>query len=420
MPTPQMVPAIPPIPYNLMFMFLIVVLGSTLSTCGVAYTIVKSESKLDKLAVPMTKSQVIDEIGRPDRVLRDDGRLLVWEYSLTARKQWLYELGLCPISMWIGGCLIYPFTNIAMEHQREYPYHLVLVHEELCAWGTPAAILQRRRACTNSGMPKGAQGAGMGSPEPTVSGNGPIDRGNIDRYRTMAMMLFEDAVGAPGSGSRVAGIVTTLMLDLDVHMVERAKLDEVLKEQVIQLTHADDANVLKVGRLAGAQAIIVGEVQQWERQESKRTHSVSLSLRMIDVETGLLLFSSEGHLMDSTSDDPESSARLIVHRILARFGAKTGLLGSGQIGVNWELMEERGARFYLVRDMRSGLPAEKAGLKVGDRIVACNGVSLSRVQTEREAKRLCQVGAGETLQLEFRRADTSMAVAVMAAQRPGL
>ena len=109
-------------------------LPALLAGCGVAYTIVKSESKFDKLSVPMTKAQVVEEIGGPDRVLRDDGRMLVWEYSLTARRQWLYELGLCPVSIWIG-CIIYPFTNIAMEHQREYPHHVVLVNDELCAWG---------------------------------------------------------------------------------------------------------------------------------------------------------------------------------------------------------------------------------------------------------------------------------------------
>lgn len=395
-------------------------LAAGFSGCGVAYTIVKSESKLDTLAVPMTKAQVVDEIGRPDRVLRDDGRMLVWEYSLTARKQWLYELGLCPISIWIGGCIIYPFTNIASEHQREYPYHVVLVNEELCAWGTPAAILQRRRVCAATGVPAGPSQAGTGRPEPIVSGNGPINRESIDRYRTMAVMLFEDAAGSPGSGSRVAGIVTTLLLDLDVHMVERAKLDEVLKEQVIQLTHADDANVLKVGKLVGAQAIIVGEVQQWERHAQERMHSVSLALRMIDVETGLLLYSGEGHLTDPTTDDPESSARLIAHRVLARFGSQTGLLGSGRIGVNWELLDDKGAHFYMVRELRSGLPAEKAGLKVGDRIVACNGASLSAVATERDAKRLCQVEAGETLQLEIRRSDSLMSVVVTADKRPGL
>jgi hypothetical protein len=368
----------------------------------------------------MTKAQVVDEIGRPDRVLRDDGRLLIWEYSLTARKQWLYELALCPVSIWIGGCLFYPFTNIAAEHQREYPHHVVLVNEELCAWGPPAAILQRRRACAATGVSTMQAGGGSGRPEPVVSGNGPINRDTIDHYRTMAVMLFEDAAGAQGSGSRVAGIVTTLLLDLDVHMVERAKLDEVLKEQVIQLTHADDANVLKVGKLVGAQAIIVGEVQQWERHEQERMHSVSLALRMIDVETGLLLFSGEGHLTDPTTDDPESSARLITHRMLARFGSQTGLLGSGHISVNWELVEEKGVRFYLVRELRSGLPAEKAGLKVGDRIVACNGASLATVKSERDAKQFCQVEAGQTLQLDVRRANSPINVIVTADKRPGL
>ena len=92
----------------------LLILSVMFAGCGVAYTIVKSESKLDKLSVPMTKAEVVEEIGGPDRVLRDDGRMLVWEYSLTARRQWLYELGLCPVSVWIGGCIIYPFTNVAM------------------------------------------------------------------------------------------------------------------------------------------------------------------------------------------------------------------------------------------------------------------------------------------------------------------
>ena len=154
---------------------------STLPACGVAYTIVKSESKLDKLSVPMTKTQVIDEIGRPDRVIRDDGRVLVWEYSLTARTQWLYELGLCPISVWIGGCIIYPFTNIAMERQREYPHHVVLVNDELCAWGPPAAILQRRRACERTGIqPARIWRDASGRPEPVVTGLRP-DQSRDDR-----------------------------------------------------------------------------------------------------------------------------------------------------------------------------------------------------------------------------------------------
>jgi hypothetical protein len=413
--------AVPSIQCSALILTLVIVgLTSTLSACGVAYTIVKSESKLDRLAVPMTKAEVIEQIGRPDRVLRDDGRLLVWEYSLTARKQWLYELALCPISIWVGGCIFYPFTNIAAEHQREYPHHIVLVNDELCAWGVPSAILQRRRACASFGTAAIGSGGMHGHPEPVVTGVGPINRDTIDRYRTMAVMLFEDAPGAQGSGSRVAGIVTTLLLDLDINMVERAKLDEVLKEQVIQLTHADDAEVLKVGKLVGAQAIVVGEVQQWERTVGEQVSRVSLVFRMIDVESGLVLFNGEGHSSDATADDPEGLARVIAHRILARFGSQTGLLGSGRIGVNWDLQESAGVRYYLVRELRSALPAENAGLKVGDRVVACNGAVLSGVSSEREAKQLCQVEAGQTLQLDVRRAGQSIDISLAAEKRPGL
>jgi len=390
------------------------------SGCGVLYTVVKSESKLDRLAVPMTKAEVIDQIGRPDRVLRDDGRLLVWEYSLTARKQWLYELALCPISVWIGGCIFYPFTNIAAEHQREYPYHVVLVNDELCAWGTPSAILQRRRACASSGAAALGSGGMLGRPEPVVTGVGPISRDTIKQYRTMAVMPFVDAVAAQGSGSRVAGIVTTLLLDLGINMVERAELDEVFKEQIVQLQYADDADVLRVGKLVGAQAIVVGEVQQWERAEGDQISRVSLVLRMIDVESGVVLFNGEGHGSDATADDPEGLARVIAHHILARFGSQAGLLGSGHIGVNWELQESVGVRYYLVRELRSGLPAEKAGLKVGDRVVACNGMVLSSVSSEREAKRLCQVEAGQTLQLDVRRAGQPIEISLTAEKRPGL
>jgi len=141
---------------------------------------------------------------------------------------------------------------------------------------------------------------------------------------------------------------------------------------------------------------------------------------MIDVETGLLLFSGQGHLTDPTTDDPESSARLIVHRMLARFGAQTGLLGSGHIGVSWELEGDDLSRFYVVKELRSGMPAEKAGLKVGDWVIACNGAPLFDAMTNREAKRFCQVEAGQVLQLNVRRADQLLMIPVTAEKRPGL
>lgn len=66
------------------------------------------------------------------------------------------------------------------------------------------------------------------------------------------------------------------------------------------------------------------------------------------------------------------------------------------------------------------MPAEKAGLKVGDRVIACNEAPLFDAMTEREAKRFCQVEAGQVLQLNVRRADRLLMIPVTAEKRPGL
>jgi hypothetical protein len=380
-------------------------------------------SKLDQLSVPMERPQVEAAMGKPDRILRDDGRVQVWEYKLAARNQWLYELGLCPVAVLMGGCLFYPFTNTATEHHREYPYHVVLVNDRLCAWGAPLSILQKRKVCTGSGAFAEHDDPPMmrvGGVSPVVVANGPISRETVGQYQTMAVMTFADAPGVPGSGSRVSGMVTTLLLDLDVTIVERTRLEQVLNEQVVRLQHGDDADALKVGKLVGANAIVVGEVGQWESQNADKGAHVSLVLRMIDVESGQVLFSGEGQVTDPSRDEPENLTRLVAHRILGRFGTRTGLLASGRIGVNWELRELGGAKAYYVRDVVGGSPAERVGLHQGDVVLACQGRSLTNVHSEREAKQLCQVEAGQQLALEVRRGEERLVISPQAEARPGL
>ena len=399
------------------------IIAQSLTGCGLIYTVVNSESKLDRLSLPMTKTQVVEEIGRPDRILRDDGRVLVWEYSLTARRQWLYELSLCPVSIWIGGCIFYPFTNTVAQYNREYPYHVVLLNDQLCAWGSPLVMLKKRKACVATDSLAGSDGvSGRESQErePVTTGSGPINSDMIDRYQTLAVMAFADAPGTPGSGAKVTGIVTNLLLDLDMTVVERTRLEQVFREQVVQLQHGDDGDALRVGKLVGAKAIVIGEVQEWETREPDNSTHVSLSLRMIDVESGLLLFGGEGHLTDYTRDTPEVLARRVAHRILARFGVRTGLLGTGRIGVNWNLRELSGSRAYLVQEIRSGSPADKAGLKVGDVVLSCNGSAIAATRTERQAKRACQIDTGQTLSLEVLREDQRLLLNATAEKRPGI
>ncbi|WP_447987636.1 CsgG/HfaB family protein [Nitrospira sp. Nam74] len=393
----------------------------TFSGCAVAYTFVNSEGKLERLSPSMSKDQVVNKIGTPDLVLRDDGRVSVWQYNMNTSRQWLYELALCPVSVFVGGCMFYPFTNWVATNHREHPVHLILINNQLCVWGPPLALLQKRKGCTGASMiTEVVPNAQNREIYPATAGYGPISSQTIEQYRTLAVMTFADAPNAPGSGAKVSAIVTNLLLDLDMTIVERAKLEQVFDEQVVQLKHSEDANALRIGKIAGAKAIIVGEVQQWENTEPDKTAKVALTLRMIDVETGQLLFDGEGHSNDPISATPDNLARLIAHRIITRFGIKAGIIGTGRIGVMWDWREWPRSHVYLVQEISSGSPAEKAGLKVGDAVIACNHVSFALIETEREAKRACQIDAGQPLPLEVVRGDQRLDLQPIAERRPGI
>lgn len=393
----------------------------TLSGCAVGYTFVNSESKLDRLSPTMSKDQVVSHVGKPDLVLRDDGRVTVWQYNLNTSRQWLYELSLCPVSVFVGGCVFYPFTNWVSTSQREHPVHLILINDQLCVWGPPLALLQKRKGCTGASVvTDDVATAQHREVYPATAGYGPINSRTIEQYHSMAVMTFADAPNAPGSGAKVSSIVTNLLLELDIAIVERAKLEQVFEEQIVQLKYSDEANALRVGKIAGAKAIVVGEVQQWETSEPEKMAKVALTLRMIDVETGQLLFDGEGHSNDPISATPDNLARLIAHRIITRFGVKAGVLGTGRIGVMWDWREWPISHVFLVQEISVGSPADKAGLKVGDAVLACNDASFASMQTERQAKHACQIDAGQPLTLEILRGEERLDLQLIAERRPGI
>jgi len=123
-------------------------LVSACSGCGVLYTVVEVGIQAGPASVPMTKAEVIDQIGRPDRVLRDDGRLLSGNTLSRPANSGSMSWPSARFSIWVGGCIFYPFTNLAAEHQREYPYHIVLVNgRTLCVGHTLGHYTAAPRLC---------------------------------------------------------------------------------------------------------------------------------------------------------------------------------------------------------------------------------------------------------------------------------
>jgi curli biogenesis system outer membrane secretion channel CsgG len=258
---------------------------------------------------------------------------------------------------------------------------------------------------------------------PSTSGAGPISSETIDKYRTIAVFSFGDAPGTPGSGATVAGILASQLNVKGFTVVERSRLEQIFSEQRLQLSHTDEkANVLKVGQIAGAQAVAVGEVTQWSSNLPKSPHGhretyVTIGLRLVDVESGIVLFSGDGYYTVPATTTPEHASWLILRAITSRLAVKVGLMSSGYTGFSWDLQQRAGGSVAVVTEFDPDSPARDAGLQSGDVILACNGSTSSGWKTQWQVMRACQVERGQGLALQVLRGGKQLQINVIAKSR---
>ena len=144
---------------------------------------------------------------------------------------------------------------------------------------------------------------------------------NFGAVKRVAVLNFNDSLGYPNSGSLVADVFAQKMLRLDYDIVERAELEKVLREQELSISGVTDpAHLVRIGKIFGVNAIIVGSVHKFEEQRKEfvavtrttegsatggiveRTMpevtvypaAVSISCRMIDVETAEVVWIASG------------------------------------------------------------------------------------------------------------------------------
>ncbi|MEI8015297.1 MAG: CsgG/HfaB family protein [Nitrospira sp.] len=255
---------------------------------------------------------------------------------------------------------------------------------------------------------------------PDVMASGPLTGAMLDKYNIIAVLPFADAPHAPSSGSTVNDIVSTQLLDLEFAVVERTRLQQLFEEQRLQLRSADEqATAIRIGRLAGAKVVVTGTVQQWETQKDKGTEKsfVSLSFRLVDVETGAILFSGQGQFREPISAAPQMMAGIITDAIFDRMAIQTGIRMSGRIGFQEDYIDRFGNKTVRVKAIKPGFPAEKAGLQAGDVILSCNGSSSTTWTRKRDSMRACSVEAGQDLVLEVARGEQRQTIRATAVSR---
>jgi tetratricopeptide (TPR) repeat protein len=177
---------------------------------------------------------------------------------------------------------------------------------------------------------------------PTISNY--VGSRDFSKYRNIAVFPFADAPGAPQSGQIVQGLAGQIFAQSGFVVAERARLYNILGEQQLSSSGLiETSEAVRIGRLLGVKAIVIGEVGQYsvmqrhtdttyfpvylygqtsylpiQGQQWAEAH-VSLSLRVIDVETSQLIYSGSGQYDRGLKNPPQQLAENILKDIIVRW-----------------------------------------------------------------------------------------------------
>lgn len=135
----------------------------------------------------------------------------------------------------------------------------------------------------------------------------------------------------------IATTVMSLAQQAGHTVLERSRLDQIFKEQAIRLTHTpdDDAQILRVGKLLGADTIIFAEhtvsssvassmyVNQYGGgSRSDTVYHLSVAVRSVDVESGEVRWSGVAQY-PSPITNPEAGLSYLTQSAIARANCRT-------------------------------------------------------------------------------------------------
>mgnify|MGYP001333885078 CR=1 FL=1 len=150
------------------------------------------------------------------------------------------------------------------------------------------------------------------SPSPTPQAPIQTPRPIPENKIKVAVLDFESIQAPPDLGRGVAEILRTELIELGTYtMIERGKVEEILKEQAFQLTGAvDSKTAAKIGELVGAKFVITGSIV-------KTNVTYTINARLIDVETGI------AKVGENIQTQGEGEIPNKVHELALKFTSRT-------------------------------------------------------------------------------------------------
>ncbi|MDF0665753.1 MAG: CsgG/HfaB family protein [Nitrospira sp.] len=333
--------------------------------CGVLVPYIYDAQTLrDRLVVSMSKEQVLKQLGKPNRVVQNEGQQTIWEYRFYPEGDWTAYVIHCPF-----------FPNCYFPGEAGHPYYVVLQDNQLCLWGTPEVVRPLLGLVCGPTVPLDGQEHVRGDLRISV----------IPVFMPPPIVPLPQRLAImPVDGSSDVEISSWLDLTLnflrtrhrDLVLVEREDLQAVLEEMGIQYGgHVDDETSIHIGRLLGADSLLIYRMILPKGMPL----SAAVELRLFQVESGTTLFRQ----MVSGSQTPpvpvaartQRSAKpdSLINRLLlqetATYGlaALTAAFGDNPLGLvpdyTWS------GQGIKVLDVLQGGPGFRAGIKSGDQIV---------------------------------------------------
>ena len=339
-----------------------------LSACGVVVPYLYDAKKLQEdMIVSMPKEQVLKHLGKPDRVVQDEGQQTIWEYRLYPKGEWAGYLIHCPF-----------FPNCYFPAEPGDPYYVVLQDDQLCIWGRPDVVRSLvGRVCGTAARSNRRDQVWRG-------------------LRISVVPVFMPPLIAP-LPQRLAIVPVDASVDNEVNswldltlnflrtrhrelvLVEREDLRTVLNEVGIQYGgQVDDDTTIRVGKLVGADSLLIYRLVLPE--ESPR--SAAFELRLFKVESGTTVFRQMASANQApletltTSVQLSNRSEIRVRRLVLEEAAAYGLaalmaaFGDNPLGVVFDYTWNGDG--IKVMDVLQGGPGSRAGLKRGDEILEFN------------------------------------------------
>lgn len=175
--------------------------------------------------------------------------------------------------------------------------------EQLIGTGLLAACLGVAAGCASNG----------GARSPANVYVSP-DAQRVQRVAVLPFRAATELIGASVSDL----FVTELMKTGRYELIERGQLANVLGETDVQLSGLTQGQVIQLGRMAGADAVVVGTVTEYEMaaRSGRTAPVVGVSVRLVDATTSKVLWSVDHAARGASGETLTQQARSVVREMV--------------------------------------------------------------------------------------------------------